>query len=125
MSEFSAEVTGFTSRRGDYFSGTPAKTIGSIVVRPPVEAGAKFADVVLGRERSQVGIEHVVTNPDLSIFIAQSSRGPGEVQKADIEQIACRILRLANTPSETIEMMDETPFADTIREEMPELPPLG
>ena len=110
MAEFSAEVTGFTKRGGDAFTRTPAKTLGGIVVKPPVEAKELFKSAVLGQDGFGVEINEVVTTAESTVFIAKSSRGDEKAQMADVLEIANRIGRLANAPETVIEMIDENPF---------------
>lgn len=110
MAGFNAEVTGFTKRGGGCYGQMPGKTLGGIIVKPPVEAYELFKSAVLGKDGYKVVLNEVVTTHESSVFIAESSRGAEEDQKADIALIANRIGQLADAPETVMQTIDENPF---------------
>lgn len=111
MSEFTTKVAGVTEREADYFSQIPAKTLGGIIVRPPIHVGERFKSAILGRDKYLVNVEEVVTTSDETVLIAESGRHEGQAARiADIESIAERIARLAGSPEVVVRMIDENPF---------------
>jgi hypothetical protein len=112
MSEFTATVTDFTERKGSFSPvRTPGRTLGAIVVKPPIQAGEGFKNAVLGQNSHLVDVQHVVTTDEASVFVAESGRGEAENRQADIHAIADRIGRLANAPHTVLQMLDSNPFA--------------
>ncbi len=111
MSEHTAEVSGYVERKKDHFTSTPAATIGSVVVRPPIRMGERFNNVVLGRNKHGVDIHEVASTNDATILLIESSLGATpEERMPTIDVIAGRIVQLANTPEIAPTLMGETPF---------------
>lgn len=105
-------VTEFTDRPGNTSTQTPPRTIGSIVVQPPISVGEGFKDAVLGRDGHNVGIRHVVSTPEATVFIAQSGRGDAEARRDDIRTIAGRIGQLIYTPELVLDLVNANPFPE-------------
>lgn len=111
MSEYTATVTEFTERAKDHFNGIPARTLGGIVVKPPIHPGENFKGAILGQNSERwVDVKEVVTTDEATVFLAESGRGDVDSRKADIQAIADRIGQLANNPGSVVEMLDQTPF---------------
>ncbi len=111
MSEHAVTVTEFIEQKGSDFAGRLTKTLGGIIVKPPIRSGAEFRSAVLGRGSSEdVDVQEVVSTDEATVFLALSGRGNVESRQADIRTIADRIGQLANDPSSVMQMIGHTPF---------------
>lgn len=111
MVEFRIDISGFTEREAEFFTRTPAKSIGGIVVRPPIQIGESFNKAVLGREAFEVSVSHISSTSEATVLLAESGRGDKEDRKADIRLIAERIVQLANRPETVVDLIESNPFS--------------
>lgn len=113
MSKHEVKITAFTEREADHFSQIPKKTLGGITVKPPISTGRSFREAVLGLDKSEVGLSFVASTSEVSVFVAETSRGTtSEERQGVIHNIADRIKQFADAPEKVIEMMDENPFPE-------------
>lgn len=86
------------------------RTLADIAVKPPIVPGDGFKDAVLGRERAGVDVMHACNLPDMSLFVAESTRR--ETGRKDTDVVVGRIAELINLPGRAGYMMLSTPFGD-------------
>jgi hypothetical protein len=107
VSEYVVTVTGVAEQTVRYGND---RSLGSLVVQPPIHIGEGFNDAVLGREASGVSLREVVTTNEATLLVATSSRGGLERRRENIQRIANRIYTVVNGPGNALAMMNQTVF---------------
>ena len=86
--------------------------VGTIGLEPPLEhIGPEFIAAVIGRNAVGVRLGEVLSDRDHMTFLVRVALFGGDGRHKDIvQQVAERIERLANAPSDAAEMIFEQPF---------------
>ena len=107
-------VSNYGFREGDAFTGLRGEITGEIMVKPPIRPGDPFYDAVFGSDPRGVDLDLVKSTREHTLFIAGVREGEGRDRKFyedTIGEVAARIKRIADKPSEATQMLGEKPFS--------------
>jgi hypothetical protein len=110
MSRVTTEIVDITGDQVRSLGRTTAKTLGAIVVKPPIQVGTEFNHAVLGKDRYHVDLKEVVSTNEATVLLAEADGGTIENRQGAIQTIAERIGQLANAPETVLQMMEQNPF---------------